>query len=95
MKNNLLSERLVYTGESQTPTHLHLCTYNALEMQEVSGTDFQAIANALNHEEINWLQIHGASEYRAHPRNMQPLRNRLSYPSGYFECRTSHKDRRA
>ena len=59
MKNNLLSERLVYTGESQTPTHLHLCTYNALEMQEVSGTDFQAIANALNHEEINWLQIHG------------------------------------
>lgn len=59
MKNNLLSERLVYTGESQTPTHLHLCTYNALEMQEVSGTDFQAVANALNHEEINWLQIHG------------------------------------
>ena len=49
MKNNLLSERLVYTGESQTPTHLHLCTYNALEMQEVSGTDFQAVANALNH----------------------------------------------
>lgn len=59
MKNNLLSERLVYTGESQTPTHLHLCTYNALEMQEVSATDFQAVANALNHEEINWLQIHG------------------------------------
>ena len=36
MKNNLLSERLVYNGESQTPTHLHLCTYNALVMQEAS-----------------------------------------------------------
>ena len=24
MKNNLLSEKLIYTGESQTPTHLHL-----------------------------------------------------------------------
>ena len=29
MKNNLLSEKLIYTGESLTPTHLHLCTYNA------------------------------------------------------------------
>ena len=34
MKNNLLSERLVYNGESQTPTHLHLCTYNALVTSE-------------------------------------------------------------
>ena len=34
MKNNLLSEKLIYTGDSLTPTHLHLCTYNATEMQE-------------------------------------------------------------
>ena len=27
-KNNLLSEKLNYTGISQTPTHLHLCSYN-------------------------------------------------------------------
>ena len=50
MKNNLLSERLVYNGESQTPTHLHLCTYNALVMQEVSGVNFHTGANSLNRE---------------------------------------------
>lgn len=54
MKNNLLSERLVYNGESQTPTHLHLCTYNALVMQEVSGVNFQTVANSLNREHDNW-----------------------------------------
>ena len=27
-KNNLLSEKLNYTGASHTPTHLHFCTYN-------------------------------------------------------------------
>ena len=43
MKNNLLSEKLIYTGESLTPTHLHLCTYNATEMQESSSDTFQAI----------------------------------------------------
>lgn len=59
MKNNLLSEKLVYTGDSQTPTHLHLCTYNTVEMQEVTGTTFQSISSTLNHERINWLQIHG------------------------------------
>lgn len=73
MKNNLLSERLVYNGESQTPTHLHLCTYNALVMQEVSGVNFQTVANSLNREQINWLQVHRTSEHRSHPGNMQSL----------------------
>lgn len=59
MKNNLLSEKLIYTGDSQTPTHLHLCTYNASEMQEVSGDSFASIAERINNERINWLQIHG------------------------------------
>ena len=40
MKNNLLSEKLIYTGESQTPTHLHLCTYNLNEMQESQEQTF-------------------------------------------------------
>ena len=43
MKNNLLSEKLIYTGDSLTPTHLHLCTYNATEMQESANDTFQAI----------------------------------------------------
>lgn len=59
MSNNLLSEKLIYTGESQTPTHLHLCAYNATEMQEASGTRFQAIIETLDKNRINWLQIHG------------------------------------
>lgn len=62
MKNNLLSEKLVYTGDSQTSTHLHLCTYNALDMQEVTGTTFQSISSTLNHERINWLQVHGLKD---------------------------------
>lgn len=65
MKNNLLSEKLVYTGDSQTPTHLHLCTYNAEEVQEVSATDFQKIIPALNNERINWLQVHGMQNTEA------------------------------
>ena len=66
MKNNLLSERLVYNGESQTPTHLHLCTYNALVMQEVSGVNFQTVANSLNREQINWFAelVNGALHSR-------------------------------
>lgn len=59
MKNNLLSEKLIYTGDSLTPTHLHLCTYNETEIQETSGDTFQSIKNALDNERINWLQIHG------------------------------------
>ena len=59
MKNNLLSEKLIYTGDSVTPTHIHLCTYNATEMQEVSGDTFQSVKHTLDNEKINWLQVHG------------------------------------
>ncbi|HJD76466.1 MAG TPA: magnesium/cobalt transporter CorA, partial [Bacteroides reticulotermitis] len=62
MRNNLLSEKLVYTGVSQTPTHLHLCTYNATEMQEASGSSLQEISGTLNNEQVNWLQIHGLKD---------------------------------
>lgn len=59
MKNNLLSEKLIYTGDSQTPTHLHLCTYNVTEMQEKSGDTFQSVKDTLDNTRINWLQVHG------------------------------------
>ena len=62
MKNNLLSEKLIYTGDSLTPTHLHLCTYNATEMQESANDTFQAIKGTLNSDRINWLQIHGMKD---------------------------------
>ena len=33
-KNNLLSEQLNYNGDSQTPTHLHLCSYNTAQVEK-------------------------------------------------------------
>ena len=65
MKNNLLSEKLIYTGDSQTPTHLHLCTYNATEMQEKSGDTFPSVKDTLDNARINWLQVHGLKNTEA------------------------------
>lgn len=62
MKNNLLSEKLIYTGDSLTPTHLHLCTYSTTEMQELSGNTFQSIKGTLDNTHINWLQVHGMKD---------------------------------
>lgn len=62
MKNNLLSEKLVYTGNSNTPTHLHLCTYSVTEMQEVSGDTFPSVKDTLKNDQINWLQVHGLKD---------------------------------
>lgn len=65
MKNNLLSEKLIYTGDSQTPTHIHLCTYNTTEMQEKSGNTFQSVKDTLDNTQINWLQVHGLKDTEA------------------------------
>jgi len=62
MKNNLLSEKLTYMGLSSTPTHLHLCTYNATEVQEFSGNKFSEIKDGIRENAINWLQIHGLQD---------------------------------
>jgi magnesium transporter len=62
MKNNLLSEKLAYTGVSNTPTHLHLCTYNETEVQEFSGNKFSDIQSGIRENAINWLQIHGLQD---------------------------------
>ena len=37
MKNNLLSEKLVYTGDTRTPTHLHLVRYTPDEVHEYTS----------------------------------------------------------
>ena len=62
MKNNLLSEKLIYTGDSLAPTHLHLCTYSTTEIQESSGNTFQSIKDTLDNTHINWLQVHGMKD---------------------------------
>ena len=38
MKNNLLSEKLVYTGDTRTPTHLHLVRYTPDEVHEYTAS---------------------------------------------------------
>lgn len=62
MKNNLLSEKLTYMGVSNTPTHLHLCTYNETEMHEFSANKFSEIRGEIKDNAINWLQIHGLQD---------------------------------
>lgn len=59
MKNNLLSEKLVYTGESTTPTRLRLCSYNSTELQEAKGDTFQEVSDTISDERINWLKVTG------------------------------------
>ena len=60
-KNNLLSDQLVYTGESETPTHLHLLTYNQEDVEETNA-DFESIKNKIKSDSINWLQVHGLKD---------------------------------
>lgn len=58
-KNNLLSEQLAYTGASHTPTHLHLCSYNAEAISMQDGKDMDDLVPFLNENAVNWIQIHG------------------------------------
>lgn len=62
MRNNLLSEKLVYTGHSKVSTKLHLITYDSNEIHETSATDFSTIQKALNKDQINWLQVQGLKD---------------------------------
>lgn len=59
MNNNLLSEQLTYNGDSKTPTHLHLCTYSAENVEETYGDNFAEVSTKIKTDAINWLQIHG------------------------------------
>lgn len=59
MKNNLLSDQLIYNGASTTPTHLHLHRYNESEMEVFSGDTFEQIRGEIHKDSITWLQVHG------------------------------------
>ena len=62
MKNNLLSEKLVYTGESTSPTHLQLCSYNTTELQEAEGKVFKDVSETIDNNRINWLKVCGMKD---------------------------------
>lgn len=50
VKNNLLSERLSYVGDSHTPTHLHLCSYNAEGVSMYEGKEIDELTPYLEKE---------------------------------------------
>ena len=58
-KNNLLSEKLNYTGASHTPTHLHFCTYNTEILEYHQGASIKEFSPFIRPDAINWVQIHG------------------------------------
>lgn len=58
-KNNLLSEQLNYNGASQTPTHLHLCSYNATSVEKHRTDTADGLDPVLKKDSINWIQVHG------------------------------------
>ena len=58
-RNNLLSEKLNYTGASHTPTHLHFCTYNTEILEYRQGASIKEFAPFIRPDAINWVQIHG------------------------------------
>lgn len=62
MKNNLLSERLVYTGDTRTRTHLHLIRYTTDNVGETTAEAFDEIKEHLTGGGMRWLQIHGLED---------------------------------
>ncbi len=62
MRNNLLSEKLVYTGDTRTPTHLHLVRYTPDEIHEYSADELSKLEPQFSEKGITWLQVHGLKE---------------------------------
>jgi len=62
MRNNLLSEKLVYTGKSTSATHLQLCSYSTTELQEAEGKSFKNVSETIDNNRINWLKVCGMKD---------------------------------
>lgn len=62
MKNNLLSEKLVYTGDTRTPTHLHLLRYTPDDVHESSADFLPQLEPQLSEKGMIWLQVHGLQQ---------------------------------
>ena len=62
MKNNLLSDKLAYNGDTKTRTHLHLCSSTVDRVEEAAGDDFGEMKSRFQPDGITWLQIHGLED---------------------------------
>jgi len=65
MKNNLLSESLAYSGDSEDPTRLHLHSYNAASVNEAIGETIEDIQPHINKDRINWIKVCGLGNTEA------------------------------
>ena len=61
MKNNLLTEQLVYNGESRTKTHIHFISYTHTAFHETQDNFSDAIAQADPTAKL-WVRVHGLED---------------------------------
>ena len=59
MKNNLLSETLVYNGESEILTRLHLYSYGMGSLDEITAETIADIQPHINKNRVSWLRVCG------------------------------------
>lgn len=64
-RNNLIEEKLQYFGQSETPTHLHLCTYDTETVKDLATHETAPILEQLKNDKNKWLQIHGLQDTAA------------------------------
>ena len=59
MKNNLLSETLIYNGESKASTRLHLYSYDMGSLGEIAGDTIADVKSDIDKNRVNWLRVCG------------------------------------
>lgn len=62
MKNNLLSEKLIYTGKDSTSTHIHICIYNKDKIIHKRANEWKELKDYCSKDAINFIQVHGLKE---------------------------------
>lgn len=95
MKNNLLSEKLVYTGDTRTPTHLHLVRYTPDEVHEYTADSLPADRTAILRKGDDLASSARAERDRNRAAGLQPVRYRLSGDAGYPQRRPPDQGRGA
>lgn len=59
--NNLLSDKLIYTGQYDAPTLIRLCSYSPTDVITVQGSTFEEISGSISENRINWIHVCGLS----------------------------------
>lgn len=62
MGNNLLSERLVYTGRSPVTTHIHICSYDKDGAVSGNGFSLDETLPYYRPGKMNFIQFHGLND---------------------------------